>query len=164
MEPEACRAQLARLLADESSLLGVLAQQLQREHELLTLNDIEGLEQAGNARQASVAALLEIDDDRRALCLLLGRSADLAGLGALLQWCDPAGSLAQVYQQCAEQAQKCRDLNDRNGALVNARMQRVSGVLDMLAGDARGPRTYGDRAAGQNARPMAPGRLVSTSA
>ena len=97
MEPKACLTQLARLLADETSLLGTLAQQLQREHELLVANDVEALELAADARQNSVLALSRLDQERRSLCRLLGHSADHLGLAALLKWCDPAGSLAAAH-------------------------------------------------------------------
>ncbi len=89
MEPQVCLTQLANMLADETRLLGKLALQLQREHELLVANDVEGLEQAAEARQASVAGLSRVDQERRNLCRVLGYGTDHLGLGALLKWCDP---------------------------------------------------------------------------
>jgi flagellar biosynthesis/type III secretory pathway chaperone len=165
MEPQACHAQLAHLLTDEQALLALLTQQLQREHELLTANDVEGLELAADARQSSVAKLLRLDDERRNLCRLLGQSADQTGLGALLQWCDPTGSLQPAHGEISRLAQRCREQNDRNGMLVNARLSRVSGMLDMLnGGSAPSGKTYESRGIQRGpAKPQA-GRMVSVSA
>ncbi len=164
MEPQVCLTQLSRLLADETSLLNALAQQLQREHELLVANDVEGLDQAADARQKSVVALSRLDQDRRSLCRLLGYSADHLGLAALFKWCDPTGSLSAAHAAASNQAQLCRDQNDRNGALVNARLNRLSGMLDMLNGNSTGNRTYESRGANRGPTGLAAGRMVSTSA
>jgi flagellar biosynthesis protein FlgN len=164
MESKVCLTQLARLLADETSLLGTLAQQLQREHELLVANDVEGLELAADARQNSVVALSRLDQERRSLCRLLGHSADHLGLAALFKWCDPAGSLAAAHAAASDQAQRCREQNDRNGALVNARLNRLSGMLDLLNGNNATHRTYESRGTNRNPAGIAAGRMVSTSA
>lgn len=161
MDQQTCRTRFARLLADEGALLATLAQQLQREHELLAGNDVDGLEQAGNSRQQTIAKLLRIEDERHALCRQFGRSTDRTGLAALLAWCDPHGTLAAAQSECAVLAGTCRAQNERNGALVTARLTRVSGMLDMLA-DSNAPRTYDQRFARAAAMPA--GRMVSTSA
>src|SRR5690606_11725535 len=94
MDPQACRAQLARLLDEENQLLAELEQQLRREHDFLSGNDVDSLERAGSARQATVAKLLKLDDSRGDLFRMLGQSADRIGIAALFRWCDPTGSLA----------------------------------------------------------------------
>lgn len=162
MEPDACRAHLANLLADEAALLAQLGKQLAHEHDLLTRNDIDGLDAAGNARQGTVAAMLRVEEDRRSLCRMLGHPADAAGVAAMLRWCDPAGSLAAAQSEVTERAVQCRAQNDRNGALVSARLARVSGMLGMLDPvPARTP-VYGAGAT----RPTGDhsGRLLATSA
>lgn len=161
MDPQSCRAHLARLLADETRLLDELQQQLVREHEFLAGNDVDSLERAGTARQQTVARLLKIDDERRSLCLLLGQGTDRIGLAALFRWCDPQGTLAAAQAACTKLAEECRTQNERNGALVNARLTRVTGMLDMIAAGNAG-RTY-EAGAARTATPPA-GRLVSVSA
>jgi hypothetical protein len=89
MDALACRSQLERLLRDETSLLQVLEQQLDAEHGLLKANDIEGLEQAGGARQDTVMRLLRIEDERRQLCRILGKDPGPEGVSQILHWCDP---------------------------------------------------------------------------
>jgi flagellar biosynthesis/type III secretory pathway chaperone len=164
MEPQACREQFARHLSDETDLLIGLEQLLQREHELLSANDIEGLEQAGAVRQQTVARLLRLDEERRGLCRVRKLPADAAGLAQLLAWCDPTGSLAAAQALCATHAERCRDQNERNGALVTARLNRISGMLGMLEGS-NPASTYQPRNSGVRASTYKPaGRMVSTSA
>lgn len=161
MDPASCRAELARMLAEEARLLDTLEQQLEREHEHLVANDVESLERAGNARQATVAALLKLEDERRALCRMLGQGEDRTGLAALFAWCDPQGSLATAQAECARLAANCRARNERNGALVTARLNRLAGMLEML-GPGNAARTYEPGA--PRHRPAPSGRLVSVSA
>lgn len=163
MQPQACRELFARCLAEEIELLASLEQQLLREHELLAANDIEGLESASGTRQQTVAKLLRVDDERRGLCRARNLEADAKGLATLLAWCDATGTLAAPQARCTELAQRCRDQNERNGALVTARLNRVNGMLGMISGDNHS-RTYqsGTGARAANLQPM--GRMVSTSA
>ena len=161
MEPQACLDQLARMLADETTLLSQLARQLEHEHDLLAGNDVEGLEQAADARHASIAALARLDQDRRSLCRLLGHGTDQTGLAALLKWCDPAATLTEAHAAASRHAQLCREQNDRNGALVNARLNRLNGMLDRMGGAA--PRIYESRGA-QRGPASAAGRMLSISA
>jgi flagellar biosynthesis/type III secretory pathway chaperone len=162
MEPQVCLTQLANMLADETRLLGTLAQQLQHEHELLVANDVEGLEQAADARQASVAGLARVDHERRSLCRLLGYGADNTGLAAMLKWCDPSGSLAAPHAAASQEAQRCREHNDRNGALVNARLNRLNSMVDRMNGSNH--RTYESRGPSRTVVQAPPGRMVSISA
>ena len=161
MDQSTCRARLARLLAEETAALSQLEQQLQHEHELLATNDVEGLEQAGECRQQTIGKLLRLEDDRRALCRQLGHDLDRDGLALLFTWCDSQGTLAAAQAACTELAGRCRKQNERNGALVTARLTRVTGMLDML-GDNAAPRTYDQRFARAAAVPA--GRMVSVSA
>ena len=164
MEPQACLTQLSRMLAEETSLLAVLAQQLLREHELLVANDVDGLEKAAHARQNTVTALAGIDQERRSLSRLLGYSVDHLGLGAMFKWCDPAATLAPAHAAASHQALLCREQNDRNGALVNARLNRLSGMLDIINGNHGGSRTYESRGASRSTATPPAGRMVSVSA
>lgn len=163
MQPQVCRAQFARHLAEEAELLGVLEQQLCHEHQLLTQGDVEGLEGAGGARQRTVAGLLHLEDERRNLCKLLGHAPGQQGLAAILAWCDPEGSLAAAQSECATRSRRCREQNDRNGALVTARLNRVRDMLGMISGgDAAG--TYGSRSDARTLPSRPAGRTISITA
>jgi flagellar biosynthesis/type III secretory pathway chaperone len=162
MEPQVCRTQLANMLADETRLLGLLSKQLEHEHELLVANDVEALEKAAEARQASVVGLSRVDQERRNLCRLLGYGTDQTGLAAMLKWCDPAGSLVASHAAASREAQSCREQNDRNGALVNARLNRLNGMVDRM--NAGSHRTYESRGPVRSTVATPPGRMVSISA
>ena len=118
------REQLATLMAEVNAHLAALETLLTREHELLQARDAEGLEKAGTARQQCIGHILRIEDERRALCRAAGHSEDPSGLLNLLASCDPTGLLAPAMQEYRERTQRCRDQNDRNGFLVNGRLQQ----------------------------------------
>ena len=134
MEPNACHETFATLLAQEISALDELAVLLEREHGFLAANDVVALEAAMAERQVCVGALVRVEEERRSLCRMLGYSTDLPGLERLLAWCDPNGSLKSRWADCASRGARCRTLNDRNGALVNARLKRVESLLGAITG------------------------------
>ena len=143
VDPVVCREHLAKLISEENKALTRLEGLLDQEHEYLLANDVEALDRAGEARQACVTDLIRVDDDRRTLCRMLNMPADKIGLEQMLNWCDPTRSLQSRIADCAERAGRCRDRNDRNGALVTARLKRVEGMLDVVTGRANQPKVYG---------------------
>jgi flagellar biosynthesis protein FlgN len=148
VDPGVCREHLTTLLRDETALLAELEELLQRESVILESSDIQALEATTRARQERVGALARIEEQRRSLCALHGFSADRAGLEGLMAWCDSQGTLLPRLRECAERAVRCRDLNDRNGIVVGAKLKRVEGMLGALTGrptrfDTYGPRGYG---------------------
>lgn len=145
MDPRICRDTLERLLTEEAGTLARLEELLDKEHEFLTSNDVEELEKAGEARQSCIAALIAIEDERRSLCRMMNVSADAVGLDKLLNWCDPSRQLKIRWAACAQRAAHCRGLNDRNGALVTARLKRVEGLLGVITGRANQPKVYGSK-------------------
>jgi len=162
VDPGVCRESLATLLTQEVSSLNELAALLEREHALLVANDVEALERAMQERQVVIGRLLNVEEERRSMCRAHGQSADVAGLERLLAWADPRGSLQARLAECSKGAARCRELNDRNGALVLARMRRVEGLLGALTGQrAEVPATYGPK--GAYAEPRS-GRVLTTEA
>lgn len=161
MDPAGCRETLASLISQESAALDELATLLDREHACLVANDVVALEQAMAERQHCVGTIVRVEEERRAMCRMMGYSNDLPGLEKLLAWCDPSGSLKPLWAECAKRGGRCRDLNDRNGALVNARLKRVEAVLGALTGKPSEGNTYGR--AGAYAPPRA-GRVLTTQA
>jgi flagellar biosynthesis/type III secretory pathway chaperone len=114
-------------MGEENALLAGLESLLAHEYGLLQTRDAEGLESAAKARQQCVTSILRIEDERRALCRANVRSDGPAALHSLLAWCDPTGLLWSAIQEYRERTLRCREQNDRNGMLVNARLQPVSG-------------------------------------
>jgi flagellar biosynthesis protein FlgN len=143
-------------------LLAELSGLLEREHTILVANDVEALDQAMQERQLVVGRLLQIEDERRAMCRAHGKSGDVNGMQQLLAWCDPRGTLKTQLAETTEGAFRCRTLNDKNGALVLARMRRVEGLLGAITGQRpEAPATYGPK--GYTSAPRA-GRVLATEA
>jgi flagellar biosynthesis/type III secretory pathway chaperone len=161
LDPGNCREALASLLSQEVSAMAELAGLLDREHALLVSNDVDALEGVMEERQACVGKLLRAEEERRALCRAHGRETDAAGVEKLMAWCDPRGTLKARWAECAQGATRCRDLNDRNGALVTARMKRVESLLTVLTGQKQEVPTYGPK--GAYASPRS-GRVLATEA
>ena len=161
MDVSVCREALASILTIEVSALTELATLLDREHSLLEANDVDTLEAVMEERQVSVGRLMQAEEERRSLCRAHGREPDAVGTEQLMKWCDPRGTLTQRWAQCADGATRCRELNDRNGALVAARMKRVETLLTVLTGQPQEAPTYGPKGAGYNLRS---GRVLATKA
>lgn len=147
MEPARCRDQVGPLIAEEADALGELVAFLDKEHAELTGSDVAALESAIREHQRIVARVVRIDQTRAALCRQLGYGADARGLENLLGWCDPQGSLAREWARCTEIAARCRMLNDRNGALVTARLRHVRARLAALVQSRGETVAYGPRGA-----------------
>ena len=161
MEQSQCRERLARLIHDESKALSELAVLLDREHSYLEANGVASLEGAARERQRCVGRIFRVDEARRALCRDMGRSPDLRGLEELIRWCDPKGTLAGGWAECSAAAGRCRGLNDRNGALVAARLTHVQARLGTLIRSGPEAVTYGPK--GAYSRPSS-GRVLATEA
>jgi len=160
VNPSACREHLDKLFAEEAGALARLEELLGQEHEFLLANDVDELERAGEARQACVGNLVRIEDERHSLCRMLNVPADQFGLEKLFAWCDSGKTLQGRLAACAQRAGECRKLNDRNGALVNARLKRVEGLLGVVTGRANQPKMYGRGGTYENVTPDA--RLKAT--
>jgi flagellar biosynthesis protein FlgN len=161
VDADLCRESLGRLLSDECGLLAQLETLLDNEHGFLVGNDIDALEKAGAARQSCMSALVRIEDERRSLCKMSGKTPDPRGLHELLKWCDPGNTLQKRWQEYSDRATRCRERNDRNGIVVAARLKRVAGMLNVITGRDRAPVTYGP----QRAYAQAPvGRMISSEA
>jgi flagellar biosynthesis/type III secretory pathway chaperone len=162
VDPAVCRESLATLLSQEGALLHELAGLLEREHSILVANDVESLDKAMQERQIVVGRLLQIEEERRALCRAHGKPGDVGGLQQLLAWCDSRGTLKARLAESTEGAFRCRTLNDKNGALVLARMRRVEGLLGALTGQRpEAPATYSSK--GYTSAPRS-GRVLATEA
>jgi flagella synthesis protein FlgN len=161
VDPGVCREHLTTLLRDESELLGQLEELLARESRVLETSDVQALEATTRARQERMGALARIEEQRRSLCAVHGFSADRAGLDSLMAWCDGQGTLLSRLRECAERAVRCRDLNDRNGIVVAARLKRVEGMLDALTGRPTRSDTYGPK--GYTASNGRPGRVLGAA-
>src|SRR5690348_9223087 len=161
MDAGVCREHLATLLREESQHLADLEALLTEESRVLETSNIQALETTTRARQERMGSLAQIEEQRRSLCAMHGFSADRAGLEGLMAWCDSQGGLLSRLRECAERAVRCRDLNDRNGILVAARLKRVEGMLDAITGRPARSDTYGPR--GLTSSGARPGRVLGAA-
>ncbi len=143
MDPSLTRDTLANLLQEETAALDELERLLLKERAVLESNEMAAIEAVTRERQARMGALVRIEEQRRALCRLHGRSTDTVGLEELLKWCDPRGTLSELVRMRSQKALRCRDLNDRNGVLVVARLRHVESRLAVLTGRSNQTVTYG---------------------
>jgi flagellar biosynthesis/type III secretory pathway chaperone len=160
LDRDVCREHLAEVLVEEAGLLEELRTLLEREYEVLGTKDPIAVEKTVLARQERMGALARVEEHRRSLCSLHGYSPDYAGLEGLMVWCDPHGTLVSRLRECAKRAADCRDLNDRNGTLVAAKLKRVEGLLGALTVRTSSADTYNSQ--GSNA-PSRPGRVLGAA-
>jgi len=143
-DPRACREHLRSLLAEETAALRELEELLTREYDVLGAKNVAAIERTALIRTEMMGGLARIEEQRRSLCTSHGYSADWIGLESLMQWCDREGTLLHLLRECAQRATNCRDLNNRNGVLVQARLKQVEGLLAALTPSTQ-PVTYGPR-------------------
>jgi flagellar biosynthesis protein FlgN len=142
MDPASCRDRMSKLISEEVSGLAQLGALLEHEHGLLAAGDVVSLEAAINERQRCVGRISRIDEERRAICRAVDVTLDAQGLEKLMRWCDPNGTLAARWAECSAAANRCRILNDRNGALVSTQLQHVRTRLNTLLQSTRETLTY----------------------
>jgi flagellar biosynthesis/type III secretory pathway chaperone len=160
MDQALCREQLAALLRDEQQQLEQLTHLLEAECGAIQANNLDALDERGTARSRAMGALLRIQDERRGMLSQLGYPDSLDGLENLLRWCDPGKSLLSQWRRCADLATRCRELNESNGVMVNARLRRVEGMLEVIT--ARPPGATYNRDAGLGS--SSAGRLLTIEA
>jgi flagellar biosynthesis/type III secretory pathway chaperone len=149
MDHLATRELAFRLITEERALLERFELLLAREAAALTTDDVAVIESAGADRQECASALLRIEEERRHACEMLGFGAGRDAFAQLLAACDPTGDLAGRWQASREVLLRCKYANDRNGAVVTAKLRRVETLLSTLRGGETGARVYG--AGGQQA-------------
>lgn len=159
MQASVCREHLDKLIAAETEVLARLEQLLGQEHEIIRNNDIEALDRASDTRQACIIELARIQDERRSLCRMMDLPTEPQGVERLLQWCDPSNQLQRRWAACSDGARRCRDANERNGALVSARLKRVEGLLGVITGRPVSNPLYSARGSTHNVRA---GQLLAT--
>jgi flagellar biosynthesis/type III secretory pathway chaperone len=122
------------LLGEEAVLLSELEALLDRETEALRNDDLAGIERVGHERHRCIEALMRIDSERRVACRMLGLTDGRTQFEQLLDRCDPGGSLKSRWLAGLEIAARCKDRNDRNGAVVSAKLRRVEALLMTVRG------------------------------
>ncbi|MFT3907062.1 MAG: flagellar protein FlgN [Steroidobacteraceae bacterium] len=142
------RAQLGehigRLLNEEHHLLGELEQLLSTESEVLRGDDADAIERVSGSRQRCVEALVRIDADRQDCCRLFSFGSDRDAFEKMLKSMEEGAALQKRWSLNLEIARRCKDFNDRNGAVVSVKLHAVRQRLAALRG-VTPPPVYGKR-------------------
>lgn len=137
------RRHLERVLGEETRLLDELEQLLARESDVVRGSDASAIENIGGTRHQCVTALTRLDAERMEACRMLSYPANRDGFERLLAWCDPSHSLRGKWQANLQVARRCKDINDRNGAVVALKLGQVRQLLSTLRGGTASAQTYG---------------------
>jgi len=130
---------LARILEEETRLLGELEALLQDETAILGGEDVEAIARIGSTRQRCIDALTRLDAERSDTCRMLSFGQGRGALTRLYAWCDPSGALESKWLANLKIAGRCQRLNDTNGAIVTARLSRVQQLLMVVRGTVAPP-------------------------
>jgi flagella synthesis protein FlgN len=147
---------LTRILAEEGRLLGELETVLQEETEVLRGEDAQAIEHIGDRRHRYIDTLSKLDAERADTCRMLSFGSDRGALDRLFEWADPGAGLRQRWSSNLELARRCKAINDRNGAIVAAKLGRVQQLLGKLRGTTPPPvyNARGSRYGGLGARDL----------
>lgn len=137
---------LQRILSEESAGLNELEALLARETQILQGEDVTAIQRIGSERHRCVERLTRLDAERADLCRMLSFGNGLTAIEKLLAWTDPQGQLRARWQSNLQVAGRCREINDRNGAIVAVKLGRVQKRLALLRGSPLPP-VYGPRPA-----------------
>lgn len=143
------RAHLSQLLCEEGALLSQLESLLERETQVLRGNDAAAIEQIGATRQECTSALSRLAGERELACRQLAPPDRGGDTELIFNWCDPGGGLVTRWRGNLTAARRCRDLNERNGAIVTLKLNHVQSLLGALRGMRDEP-DYGPRAVRQS--------------
>jgi flagellar biosynthesis/type III secretory pathway chaperone len=136
---------LSRILAEEAQLLADLESVLERETDILCGEDAEAIQRIGSNRHHCVDRLSQLSVERIQTGRMLSFGSDRAGLDKLFDWADPSTALRSKWSRNLELARRCKALNDKNGAIVAAKLDRVQKLLGQLRG-ASPPPVYSSKA------------------
>jgi flagella synthesis protein FlgN len=141
-QPADVRQHLHRILAEEGRLMVELEGLLRQEVDILQGEDADRIARIGAVRHRCVEALMRLEVERADLTRMLSFGEGGTAIDRLLRWCDEDGTLRTRWQANLDIARRCKDINDRNGAIVGARLRRVQALLAAMRGTAPPP-VYG---------------------
>ena len=139
---------LDHILSEEGRLLAELEQLLQQETQSLQSDDLVAIARIGSARHRCVELLTRLDGERLDSCRMLSFGTGRGALEKLFQWADPSEQLQVRWRSNLEIARRCKEHNDRNGAIVSVKLGRVRRLLAKLRGTPSVP-VYGRSGARQ---------------
>lgn len=146
VRPEQIQPHLQRILGEEAHLLAELQGLLERETTILQGDDVAAIQNIGSERHRCVERLTQLDAERADSCRLLSFGRGAAAVEKLFGWCDGSGALQRQWLSNLQLARRCKELNDRNGAIVTVKLGHIQQLLGKLRGTPA-PAVYGPKAA-----------------
>jgi flagellar biosynthesis/type III secretory pathway chaperone len=137
--PHEVRTHLSRILVEEAQLLIELHAVLEQETAVVTGEDPDAIARIGSNRHRCVNRLAQLASERADTGRMLSFGNDGAGLAKLFDWADPSATLRAKWNANLELARRCKSINDRNGAIVVAKLDRVQKLLGKLRGATPSP-------------------------
>lgn len=130
---------LSRLMTEEAQLLNELHAVLLQETAVVSGDDAEAIERIGSSRHRCIDGLSRLAAERSDTGRMLSFGSDGAGLAQLFDWADPTAALRAKWSSNLDLARQCKSVNDRNGAIVAAKLDRVQKLLGKLRGSTPPP-------------------------
>lgn len=130
---------LGRILSEEAQLLTELHSVLLQETAIVSGDDADAIERIGSNRHRCVDGLSRLAAERSDTGRMLSFGSDGAGLAQLFDWADPTTALRTKWTTNLDLARQCKRVNDRNGAIVAAKLDRVQKLLGELRGSTPPP-------------------------
>jgi len=118
---------------------------LESERDCLLKGDAEALLAVSRAKSDKVLDLVRLGESRTAFLRRNKCSADRSGMNAYFK-IDPGADrddLVNLWNELTVLADRARDLNESNGALITTRLAHNQKALDVLSGMLSQNRTYG---------------------
>ncbi len=125
---------LTRILAEEAQLLLELHRVLEQETGVVSGEDADAIASIGTNRHRCVNRLAQLASERSDPGRMLSFGSDGAGLAKLFDWADPGATLRAKWNANLELARRCKSINDKNGAIGAAKLDRVQKLLGKLRG------------------------------
>ena len=121
--------ELLKTVASEAQQIQQFVDLLEEEQSSLKEGSTEALPSIAEQKQNLAAQLNNLARRRNDLLLILGHTADRAGMDA---WAEEYPQAADEWSKTLALATKAREINHLNGKLIQMRMQHNSRALDIL--------------------------------
>ena len=138
-------AALMQLLDEQIAAAVALVEGLHVERQALTGRDVEALNASSAQKQQLLARFEELEQERRMLCGAAGAGTDPRAMDKLMgaQETDVRATLEAKWQRVMDLTARCRDANETNGMIAQARQRQILQLLGLMRTGANAGATYG---------------------
>ena len=145
MSKAACRTRLRDLLEAHVGLIADANRYLGQIKSAIAQNDVEVLRHNLTTPDASIAAIEQLEPERRQLLVEFGFSGDCAGLEACVNWCDDESRhLGDLFSRLVGELEELQRAIQVNNLLINKGKDRIRRSIGILTGlGSAADNTYG---------------------